>query len=54
MLQWVKIKLFFLFLIDYVPHREEVWGSEGIAAPFLTSALDGAEWPASRPCRFTP
>jgi hypothetical protein len=21
---------------------------------FLTSALDGGQWPASRPCRFTP
>jgi hypothetical protein len=26
----------------------------GIAAPFLTSALDGGEWLASRPGRFTP
>jgi hypothetical protein len=24
------------------------------APPFLTSALDGGEWSASRPCRFTP
>jgi hypothetical protein len=23
------------------------------APPFLTSALEGGEWPASRPCRFT-
>jgi hypothetical protein len=27
-------------------------GSEGIALPFLTSALDGGKWSASR--RFTP
>jgi hypothetical protein len=27
-------------------------GSGGIAPPFLTSALDGGEWSASRPCRF--
>jgi hypothetical protein len=31
----------------------KTWGSEGIAEPFLTSALDGGEWPASRPDRFT-
>jgi hypothetical protein len=29
-------------------------GSGGISPPFLTSALDGGEWSASRPCRFTP
>jgi hypothetical protein len=34
------------------PH-EDVWGSAGIS-PFLSSALDGTEWLASRPCRFTP
>jgi hypothetical protein len=28
-------------------------GSEGLAPPFLTSALDGCEWLASRPSRFT-
>jgi hypothetical protein len=28
--------------------------SGGTASPFLTSALDEGEWPASRPCRFTP
>jgi hypothetical protein len=31
-----------------------VWGSGGIALSFLTSALDGSEWWASRPNRFTP
>jgi hypothetical protein len=25
-----------------------------MALPFLTSALDGGEWLASRPCRFIP
>jgi hypothetical protein len=30
------------------------WGSGGIAHTFLTSALDGGEWSASRPGRFTP
>jgi hypothetical protein len=29
-------------------------GSVGIAPPFMTSALDGCEWSASRPGRFTP
>jgi hypothetical protein len=29
-------------------------GSEGVAPPFLTSAVIGGEWPASRPGRFTP
>jgi hypothetical protein len=28
--------------------------SGGINSPFLTSALDGGEWLASRPGRFTP
>jgi hypothetical protein len=28
-------------------------GSGCIARPFLTLALDGGEWSASRPCRFT-
>jgi hypothetical protein len=29
-------------------------GSAGIAPPFLTLALDGVKWTASRSCRFTP
>jgi hypothetical protein len=29
-------------------------GNGGIAAPFLTSALDGDEWLASRPGRLIP
>jgi hypothetical protein len=28
--------------------------SEGIAPPFLTSALDGVKWSASHPVLFTP
>jgi hypothetical protein len=31
-----------------------MWGSGGVAPPFFTSALDGGELSASRPCRFTP
>jgi hypothetical protein len=30
-------------------HHEDMWGSGGIAPPFLTSALHGAEWSTSRP-----
>jgi hypothetical protein len=29
------------------------WGSGGVAPPFLTSALDGGEWSASRLSDFT-
>jgi hypothetical protein len=31
-----------------------MWGSEGIAPPFLASVLDRGKWSASRPARFTP
>jgi hypothetical protein len=34
--------------------HEDIWGSGGIAPPFLTSALDGGEWSTSHPCCFTP
>jgi hypothetical protein len=34
--------------------NEHVWGSGGIALPFLTSTVDGGEWLASRSFRFTP
>jgi hypothetical protein len=30
-----------------------IWGSGGIAPPFLTQAVDGGELTASRPGRFT-
>jgi hypothetical protein len=33
--------------------HEDLWGSGGIAPPFLISALDGGEWSASRPYHFT-
>jgi hypothetical protein len=41
-----------LCLIKHVTTK--TWGSGGIAPPFLTSALDGGEWPVSNPDRFTP
>jgi hypothetical protein len=40
--------------LQYAVRHEDVWGSGGIAPSFLTSALDGGEWSASCPCRFTP
>jgi hypothetical protein len=33
---------------------EDVWRSGDIVPPFLTAALDGGEWLASRPGRFIP
>jgi hypothetical protein len=41
-----------LCLINEASRHKDVWGSEGIAPPFLTSALDGGEW--SYPCHLTP
>jgi hypothetical protein len=38
----------------YAPCREDVWGSGDIAPQYLISAVDKAEWSASRPGRFTP
>jgi hypothetical protein len=35
-------------------HHEGVWGVDVYIHIFLTSALLGSEWSASRPCRFTP
>jgi hypothetical protein len=48
-----EVKLF-LCLTSKALCPEDIWGSGNIAPPFLTSALDGVEWSASRPCRFTP
>jgi hypothetical protein len=41
-------------LINYSPRHEDVWGCWDIALPSWNSALDGVEWSASQPCRFTP
>jgi hypothetical protein len=35
-------------------HHKDVWWSEDMAPPFLTSALDGGEWSRSRSCRLIP
>jgi hypothetical protein len=40
-------------LLNYTPRHKDVWGSGRIALHILTSALDGGEWPASCPGRFT-
>jgi hypothetical protein len=42
-----------LNLTTQAPCREDVRGSGGMAPTFLTSALDGGEWSASRLCCFT-
>jgi hypothetical protein len=34
--------------------HEDIWGSGGIALPFLISKLDGGEWSATVPGRFIP
>jgi hypothetical protein len=47
----VKLSLYF---IKYALYHEDVWGSGDVAPSFLTSALDGCEWPVSRLRRFTP
>jgi hypothetical protein len=41
---------FFLYLTNYVPRCEDVWG--GVCV-LLSSALEGGEWLASRLCRLT-
>jgi hypothetical protein len=41
-------------VLNYAPRHEDVWGSVGVAPPFLTSALDVGEWSGTRPSRFTP
>jgi hypothetical protein len=47
----LKVK-FPLCLINQALYHEDVWGSGTVAPPFLTSALDGGEWSASRRGRF--
>jgi hypothetical protein len=40
--------------IIYASRYEDVCEGVVIASLFLTSALDGGEWSALRPCQFTP
>jgi hypothetical protein len=41
-------------IINETPLPEDVWGTKGIAPPFLTSALDGGEWSVLRSGRVNP
>jgi hypothetical protein len=41
-------------LINQTPCHEDIWGNGGVVPSFLTVALDGGEWSASLPARFTP
>jgi hypothetical protein len=49
----VKVKLS-LYLINEAPYHEGIWGSGGVAPPFLTSTLDRGEWSFSHPGHFNP
>jgi hypothetical protein len=48
------INLQAVLVCNVLSGHEDIWGSGGIAPPFLTSALDGGGWSASRPDRFGP
>jgi hypothetical protein len=41
-------------VFNYAARHEDVWGSEGIAPPYLIPLLDEGELSASRPSHFTP
>jgi hypothetical protein len=43
-----------VLMLNYELYHEDVLGSGGIAPLFLTSALDGGQWSASRLGRFAP
>jgi hypothetical protein len=48
---WCLVKAqgqLYLYLINQVSCHEEVWGCTVIVHSFLSSALDGGEWSASR------
>jgi hypothetical protein len=53
MVQSITLTLYFTKVKGKVPRHDDIWGSGGITPPFLTSALEGGEWSASRPCQFT-
>jgi hypothetical protein len=41
-------------VLNEAPRHEGVLGWRYSCTHYLTSALDGGEWSALRPCRFTP
>jgi hypothetical protein len=49
---WEKVKSS-LCLINKALFHDDILGCGGITPPFFTSALDGGNWSASRPGRFT-
>jgi hypothetical protein len=50
----VKVKVKLSLCFNWAPPHKGLLGSGGIAPLTLTPALDGSEWSASRPGRFTP
>jgi hypothetical protein len=50
----VKVKLTLCFFLNWAPHHEGVLEWRYSSTHSLTSELDGGEWSASRPGRFTP
>jgi hypothetical protein len=51
-LEWLTFTFIIIIIIIIALYHEDIWGSGGIAPPFLNSALDGGEWSASGPGRF--
>jgi hypothetical protein len=41
-------------VLNYAPRHEGVWGSGGVAPPFLTSALNVGELSGTRPAALLP
>jgi hypothetical protein len=52
----LELALLHCLCFNWAPHHamKEYWGVELYLHAFLTSALGGSEWSASRPSRFTP
>jgi hypothetical protein len=50
----VPIKINLSLNFNYAPRHQDSLVGGGSSTHSLTSALDGGEWSASRPCHFTP
>jgi len=50
--QLIKVKIQFFLCFNWAPRHEHVLGERSYSSS--SSALDGGEWSASRPGRFTP